>query len=155
MKSFIKPASQFISIIAILMALVFGNASANNEVSAPVMGGYDPVSYFDSNEPLRGDGHYAVTYNGGTYLFAKKTNKQKFEANPEKYAPQFGGYCAFGVAVGKKFHSDPTIWKVVDGKLYLNLNKDIQNKWNKNINGFIAKADTNWKNIEHKNPAEL
>lgn len=78
-----------------------------------------------------------------------------FEANPEKYAPQFGGYCAYGVAVGKKFFSDPSIWEVVDGKLYLNLDKNIQKKWNEDKSRHIKKAHSNWNDIEHKHPSEL
>jgi len=95
------------------------------------------------------------TYNGGTYLFANKENKEKSMDNPEKYAPQFGGYCAYGVSVGKKFYSDPNIWKIVGDKLYLNLGKNTQKKWNEDISGHITKADSNWMKIEHKAPAEL
>ena len=72
-----------------------------------------------------------------------------------KYAPQYGGYCAYGVAVGKKFYSDPNRWKIVDGKLYLNLDKKIQNTWNKDVNGYIVKANNNWMDIKHKSPSEL
>ena len=95
------------------------------------------------------------TYNGGTYLFANKENKEKSMDNPEKYAPQFGGYCAYGVSVGKKFYSDPNIWKIVGDKLYLNLGKNTQKKWNEDISGHITKADSNWMKIEHKAPLEL
>lgn len=159
MKSVFKRGTQFFAMVSLLVAfLVTGSqASMNNgtEISAPVMGGFDPVSYFNSGSPKRGSGYHTATYNGGTYLFASKNNKERFESNPAKYAPQFGGYCAYGVAVGKKFYSDPTIWKVVGGKLYLNLDAGIQKKWNKDIPGHIVKADSNWKDIEHKSPAEL
>jgi YHS domain-containing protein len=159
MNSVLKRGSLLFALVSLMVAFSTNGAFAvmNNgtEISAPVMGGYDPVSYFKAGKPMRGSGYHTATYNGGAYLFATKDNKEKFVANPEKYAPQFGGYCAYGVAVGKKFYSDPNIWKIVDGKLYLNLDKDIQKKWNKDISGHIAKADTNWKSIEHKNPSEL
>ncbi|MBC8284027.1 MAG: YHS domain-containing protein [Nitrospinae bacterium] len=160
MNSVLKRGTRFFAAIALVVGLFANGAIAGmerngTEISSPVMGGYDPVSYFNAGKPMRGNGYNAVTHEGGTYLFATKENKKMFEANPEKYAPQFGGYCAYGVAVGKKFYSDPTIWKVVDGKLYLNLDKNIQKKWNADMNGHIRKAHSNWRNIEHKHPSQL
>jgi YHS domain-containing protein len=159
MNSLFKRGTQLFAVVALVVGLFANSALAktNNgtEISAPVMGGYDPVSYFKAGEPMRGNGYHTATHNGGTYLFATKENKEAFKSNPEKYAPQFGGYCAYGVAVGKKFYSDPTIWKVVQGKLYLNLDKKIQNKWNQDISGHISKANNNWMDIEHKSPSEL
>ena len=78
-----------------------------------------------------------------------------FEANPGRYAPQYGGYCAFGVSVGAKFDGDPTLFRVVDGKLYFNLNPEIQTKWLKDIYGNIANANGNWAKIRDKSLAEL
>ena len=159
MNSVLKRGSRFFAAAVLLIGLFANGAIAGmgngTEKSNPVMGGYDPVSYFNAGEPQRGSGFHTATHEGGTYLFASKENKKMFEANPEKYTPQFGGYCAYGVAVGKKFYSDPTIWKVVDGKLYLNLDKNIQAKWNKDMKGHISKAHSNWKGIEHKHPSEL
>jgi YHS domain-containing protein len=159
MNSVFKRSSNFLTAVTLLIALfAYGvSASTNNgtEISAPVMGGYDPVAYFEQGKPVRGNGYHTVSYDGGTYLFATKSHKEKFLFNPKKYAPQFGGYCAYGVAVGKKFYSDPNRWKIVDGKLYLNLDKKIQNKWNEDITGYIVKADNIWADIEHKHPSEL
>jgi YHS domain-containing protein len=159
MNSVLKRGTRLFAAVALVIGLFANGAIASmgngTENSIPVMGGYDPVSYFTSGEPQRGSGFHTATHKGGTYLFTSKSNKEMFEANPEKYAPQFGGYCAYGVAVGKKFYSDPTIWKVVDGKLYLNLDKKIQAKWNEDMKGHINKAHSNWKDIEHKNPSEL
>ena len=159
MNANLKSGTRFFAMISLLVAFLATGASANmlngTEISAPVMGGYDPVSYFTQGEPMRGNGYHTATHNGGTYLFASKENKEKFISNPEKYAPQFGGYCAYGVAVGKKFYSDPTIWKVVNGKLYLNLDKNIQKKWNSNMKVHIAKAHSNWRDIAHKHASEL
>jgi|SaaInlStandDraft_7_1057024.scaffolds.fasta_scaffold03651_3 YHS domain-containing protein len=159
MNSVLKRGTRLFAVVALVIGLFANGAIASmgngTENSTPVMGGYDPVSYFTAGEPQRGSGFHTATHEGGTYLFASKANKKMFEANPEKYAPQFGGYCAYGVAVGKKFYSDPTIWKVVDGKLYLNLDKKIQAKWNEDMKGHINKAHSNWKGIEHKHPSEL
>ena len=76
-------------------------------------------------------------------------------ANPEKYVPAFGGYCAFGVSVGKKFIGDPEVWRVVDGTLYLNLDAGIQDEWLKDVPGRIKTANTTWKKIKDKSPASL
>ncbi len=161
MNSVFKRGTRLFAAVALVAGMFVSGAGASDmrnngtETSAPVMGGYDPVSYFSAAKPMRGSGYHTATYDGGTYLFASKDNKKMFEANPKKYAPQFGGYCAYGVAVGKKFYSDPTIWEVVNGKLYLNLDKKIQMKWNADQSGHITKAHSNWKGIEHKHPTEL
>jgi hypothetical protein len=78
-----------------------------------------------------------------------------FEAKPEKYMPAYGGYCAYGVAVGKKFVVDPEAWKIVDGNLYLNLDRDIQKKWLKDVPGYIKKAEANWPKIKDKPASDL
>ena len=78
-----------------------------------------------------------------------------FETDPDKYLPAYGGYCAYGVAVGKKFVADPEVWKIFEGILYLNLDKDIQSKWAKDIPGYLKKADANWPEIRGKDPADL
>ena len=87
--------------------------------------------------------------------FASEENKEMFEANPEKYAPAYGGWCAYGVAVGKKFVADPEVWTIVKGKLYVNLDRDIQAKWNEDIPGHIKTANANWVEIQGKAPADL
>ena len=109
--------------------------------------GYDLVSYHTGKKPLPGNGNFVAVHDGIKYLFTSKANKETFESNPHKYVPAFGGYCAFGVAVGKKFIGDPTVWKLVDGKLYLNLDTSIQALWNKDVKGNIKKANKNWSNI--------
>jgi len=81
------------------------------------------------------------------YLFSTEENMKTFKKSPAKYVPAYGGYCAYGAAVGKKFNGDPEVWKIVDGTLYLNLNEDVSKIWNKDVPGNIAKADTNWKTI--------
>ena len=123
--------------------------------STPGISGYDPVSYFTEGKPLRGSGYHVADYKGVTYAFSSEEHKDMFEANPEKYAPAYGGWCAYGVAVGKKFVTDPKVWKIVKGKLYLNLDRDIQSKWNKDIPGYIKTADKNWTEIRDKAPSDL
>lgn len=117
--------------------------------------GYDPVVYFTQGRAQIGKAAYTVKYDGAAYRFASEANKKMFEAQPGRYAPQYGGYCAFGVSVGAKFDGDPTLFRVVDGKLYFNLNPEIQAKWIKDIPGNIAKADHNWTKIRDRAPSEL
>ncbi len=88
--------------------------------------GYDVVAYFTQGQPTVGDAQYSVAHNDATYRFSSQAHLDTFKGNPEKYAPLYGGYCAYGVSVGAKFDGDPHLWKIVDGALYLNLNKQIQ-----------------------------
>lgn len=129
--------------------------AAGVETSTTGVLGYDLVSYHTEGKPVRGDGNNLVVVDGVTYLFANEENKKAFEKNPERYLPAYGGYCAFGVSVNKKFVGDPEVWKIVDGKLYLNLDRNIQKMWFEDIPGNIVKADQNWPGIKDKNPADL
>lgn len=119
------------------------------------VGGYDLVSYHTGKKPLRGNGNHVAVRDGVTYLFASEANQRAFEAAPDRYLPAYGGWCAYGVAVGKKFVGDPDVWKLVDGRLYLNLDTSIQEKWLEDVPGNIAKADSNWPRIRNRNPADL
>lgn len=117
--------------------------------------GYDVVAYFTEGKPLIGSDAHAVAHEGGTYRFVSQANLDAFKANPGRYEPAYGGSCAYGVALGKKFDGDPRYWKIVDGRLYLNLNSDIQAEWSKNIAGNVTKADTNWGRIRGITAARL
>ncbi|MTI09409.1 YHS domain-containing (seleno)protein [Curvivirga aplysinae] len=120
-------------------------------LSDQAVGGYDTVSYFTNGEPVKGSKDHKVTWNGATWLFSSAENKALFEADPEKYAPQYGGYCAWAVAeVNEGYEGDPKIWKIVDGKLYLNNNDSVQERWNKDIPGFIETANKNWPGLLSK-----
>jgi YHS domain-containing protein len=109
--------------------------------------GYDVVAFFTDGKAEIGSDKYAAAHAGGTYRFVNQAHLDAFKADPAKYEPAYGGFCAYGVALGKKFDGDPRYWKIVDGKLYLNLNGDIQTEWSKDIAGNLAKAETNWGRI--------
>lgn len=109
--------------------------------------GYDTVAYFTVGEPTKGSADYTTTYEGAEFRFASEENLNLFLAEPAKYAPQYGGYCAWAVAQGKTAKGDARRWAVVDGKLYLNYNKGIQKKWNKDRAGFIDSGDQNWPTV--------
>lgn len=109
--------------------------------------GYDPVAYFTDGAPVEGEGEFEHEWMGATWYFASAENRDLFVADPEKYAPQYGGYCAYAVSQGATASIDPEAWRIEDGKLYLNLNKDIQAIWQQDVPGYIAKADGNWPTI--------
>jgi YHS domain-containing protein len=117
--------------------------------------GYDVVAYFTDKRPVRGVAKYQTTHDGATYRFASQANLDAFQKDPAKYEPQYGGFCAYGVSVAKKFDGDPTVWKVVDGKLYLNLEPDIQKMWERDVPGNIRKADSAWPKIAEKSATEI
>ena len=117
--------------------------------------GFDPVAYFAQGRPLIGSAKHAVVHDGATYRFASASNMKTFQAGPDQYVPAFGGYCAYGVAVGAKFDGDPRYWKIVDGKLYLHHNEQIQETWLEDVPGNIQKAKKNWTQIKHKDPSDL
>ena len=133
---------QYILAIVALFTFSMGVTAADYTNSIPAVQGYDVVSYQTSKRPVRGNGHFVSTYQGATYQFSSKANLALFEKDPAKYAPAYGGFCAFGVSVGKKFVGDPEVWRVVDGKLYLNLDTSIQSEWLKDVPGRIETAET-------------
>ena len=109
--------------------------------------GYDPVAYFTMSKATKGDVNFTATHKGAIYQFVSEENRDLFRSAPEKYAPQYGGYCAFGVSKDKKFDTDPTAWKIIEDKLYLNLNAQVQRRWLKDTDALISDANTNWQEI--------
>jgi YHS domain-containing protein len=106
--------------------------------------GYDPVAYFTAGQPTPGVDQYTYRWKGVTYRFASAENLERFKANPEKYLPQYGGYCAYAMSINRIADIDPSQWAVVDGKLYLNNNFFAQSLWSLNKSGNITSADRNW-----------
>jgi hypothetical protein len=133
------------------------NVSTGATLAGPGLAahGYDVVAYFGGQGPTLGSDKFAIAHAGATYRFANQENLDAFKAEPSKYEPAYGGFCAYGVALGKKFDGDPRFWKIVAGKLYLNLNADIQKEWSKEERPNITKADSNWKSIRATPAAKL
>jgi YHS domain-containing protein len=109
-------------------------------------GGYDVVSYFSGN-PLEGKSEFSTQWKNAQWHFASAENRDTFIAAPEKYAPQYGGYCAYAVSKGYTAKGDPNAWSVVDGKLYLNFNKSVRATWQTDIQGNISNANANWPKV--------
>lgn len=133
-------------------ALTAAPAAAKDPVytgtfSSLAVSGYDPVAYFVEGRPLEGRKAFEFEWNGATWRFADANNLAAFAADPEKFAPRYGGYCAWAVSQGTTLSADPEVWRIVDGKLYLNYNESVQQTWAQDIPGHIAKADKNWPGV--------
>ena len=111
------------------------------------VGGYDTVAYHKESKPVPGTDEFTHAWKGATWRFSSKENLDAFVKEPEKYAPQYGGYCAFAVAHNGLSPGDPRHWRIVDGKLYLNLDASVQTRWNKEHLAFIKRGDTNWPKV--------
>lgn len=127
----------------------------NVDATGLVLRGYDPVAYFAADKAVRGVAEFNATYNGATYHFVSAANRDAFKADPAKYEPRFGGFCAMGVAMGKKLDGDPEVFRVVDGKLYLNVSRDVQKKWSEDVPANLSAANKKWPSISAKPPKEI
>ncbi|GAA5176534.1 hypothetical protein GCM10025771_11520 [Niveibacterium umoris] len=147
-----------------LVALAPQAAFAYDEASTSVLNldkqgvaikGYDPVAYFTEGAARAGSPRFTATHKGATYHFANAANRDAFKAKPDQYEPAYGGFCAMGVALDKKLDGDPQVWRVVDGRLYLNVNKDVQVRWLEDVPGNLKKAEAEWPLIRNKAPKDL
>lgn len=112
--------------------------------------GYDPVAYFEDQRPEKGSKEWSFEWMGATWLFASEEHRDQFAADPEQWAPQYGGYCAWAVSQGATAGIDPEAWTVHDGKLYLNYNLQVQKQWRADMEAAIARADANWPAVLEK-----
>ncbi|ETW92047.1 MAG: hypothetical protein ETSY1_45440 [Candidatus Entotheonella factor] len=117
--------------------------------------GYDAVAYFNDHQAIQGDEQYNVLWNDARWWFSSAANRDAFVKEPEKYAPAMGGFCTFGVVLGKKFDGDPSVWSITDGHLYVFLNEDVKVKFYQDENGNFQKVKSNWPTIEHQSPESL
>ena len=136
-------------LITIAFIFSFGLTSSADMVQTTFLGnlavdGYDPVAYFTQGKPVKGKSEFTFAYKDANWRFSSLENLNAFKAAPNKYAPQYGGYCAWAVAMGKKADGNPMNWTIHNNELYLNYNDSIQSKWMKQIESFIEKGDQNW-----------
>jgi YHS domain-containing protein len=118
--------------------------------SSQAIRGYDPVAYFTEGKPVKGSEAFTLNWKDANWFFSSKENLELFKKSPEKYAPQYGGYCAYGCSNGYKASTEPDAWTIVNGKLYLNYNTRVRSEWEKNRDERIQKGDKNWPEIKDK-----
>ncbi|MEQ9402430.1 MAG: YHS domain-containing (seleno)protein [Cyclobacteriaceae bacterium] len=145
--------SRFITtqILVILAVLSYGQKNYFYQNEEGAIKGYDPVAYFKKGTPLKGKQEYAYEWKEAKWMFTSEENLKAFRKNPEKYAPQYGGYCSYAVAKGYTAKIDPTSWKIIEGKLYLSYNKSIQKNWENYLDKYINEANENWPSVLEAN----
>ena len=141
-----------ISILAANCSKTEGVKLVNTNAENIAIKGYDTVAYFADNGAVKGNPQYEFVWNGAKWFFSSKQNMEKFQANPDQYAPQFGGYCSWAVSHGYTADGDPEAWKVVDGKLYLNYNQKVKEKWEAEQPKLIEDGKKNWLEFKVKKP---
>ena len=159
MKLFNRISTTVFSVI-LGMALIYTSAAraghdTETDSNDVILAGYDAVAYFTEGKPVEGSSKYTAVYNGAIYQFSSRGNRDAFKEDPARYAPQYGGFCAYGMTFGKKFEVDGKAFEVVDGKLYVNKNKRVYKTWAKEIPNNIAQADGQWPRVEHTPAADL
>lgn len=139
-------------------AFAFEEASAsavNIDKNGLAICGYDPAAYFTLGQPTPGAARFTAAFECATYRFSTAANRGAFAKEPARYAPAFGGFCALGTSLEKKFDGDPNLWRIVGGKLYLNVAEAAVTRWQQDIPGNISKANQNWTKIKDKAPKQL
>jgi YHS domain-containing protein len=160
-RSLLGAAALLVAGVAVLPpmpALAYSETSTkaiNVDTAGVAIHGYDPVAYFTVGKPTPGNAQFTAKHEGATYRFASAANRDAFQKEPAKYAPAFGGFCAMGAALEKKLDGDPKLWRIVDGKLYLNVGEPAQKRWLEDVPGNIKKAESNWPKIKDKAPKDL
>jgi YHS domain-containing protein len=145
--------NSILRLLLVVTSLAFSNAAFSKDPISTswtndlAVSGYDTVAYHTQQQAVEGDKAFQTQWQGATWLFSSAENLEMFTSDPEKYAPQYGGYCAWAVSQGKTASSDPTQFEIVDGKLYLNYNKSIQQRWLANRDALIVQGNQNWPNV--------
>lgn len=154
--SIFKPFSIIAGVLAISFAAL-SNAGHNTETDSNdvILAGHDAVAYFTEGKPVEGSADYTAAYNGAIYRFSSAENRDAFSAEPARYAPQYGGFCAYGMTFGKKFEVNGKAFEIVDDKLYVNKNEDVYKAWVEDIPRHIDEANTQWPEVENTAAAEL
>jgi YHS domain-containing protein len=134
---------------------VFAGNDTETDTNQIILAGHDAVAYFTKGKPVLGSSEFTTVYHDAIYRFSTAGNRDVFKNNPEKYAPAYGGFCAYGATFGKKFEIDGKAFEVVDGKLYVNKNLEVYEAWKKDIPKHLNQANTQWPIIEFVAANEL
>ncbi len=133
----------------------FAAEETQQDANGVILSGHDTVAYFTENKAVKGYAGISAVHDGAIYHFSSEANRDLFNANPSKYAPQYGGFCAYGAAIGAKFPIDPTVFAVVDDKLYVNNSANVSKLWTAKQSKAIALADKKWSKIKATASADL
>jgi YHS domain-containing protein len=136
--------------VATTGALAAEKSLLNLDKGGVAIQGHDPVAFFTVKAPVKGHSEFSSEYHGAKYLFRSAKSKSAFDAEPAKYEPQFGGYCAYGVSKGKLVEIDPAAFQIVDGRLLLQYSKGVRDDFNKDAGGNLKKAEENWPKLVEK-----
>lgn len=154
-----KKTNLLASLVAASALLVstfsFAAEETQQDANGVILSGYDTVAYFTDSKPVKGNSAISAVHDGAIYHFSSEENRDAFKANPAKYAPQYGGFCAYGAAIGAKFPIDPTAFTVVDDKLYVNNSAKVVELWSAKQAKAITLADTKWSKIRETASADL
>jgi len=148
-KKIIISALLTIGFLAFSNFAVFATDKPNTKVYGVAIKGYDTVAYFTDGRAVKGKSEYSYNWNDASWYFSKPENRNLFAANPERYAPQFRGHCAYGLAKGMLVESDPEEWTIVDNRLYMNYNRSLRYSWRQDKTSMIKKAEENWAEIHN------
>jgi YHS domain-containing protein len=143
-------SNRFSALIAVALLSMSSTAVLAGEffeTDGVALRGYDPVAYFASGKPQKGQAQHSHQYKGSTFNFVNEANRRAFMEAPDKYAPQFGGYCAYGTAQGYKVSTQPDAFAIVKDRLYLNYDKKVQGIWRQDVPGNIERAEKNWPEV--------
>lgn len=153
-----KPVSSiFYGFFLVLSQALTAQAQVDVNVNGAgvALEGYDPVAYFTQGRAVQGRAEFSASHNNVTYHFANSEDKKTFLSDPDKYAPAYGGFCAYGTAHGLKVASDPNEWRIVNGRLYVVANRDFNQRWSTSTPSYIRRADEIWERIKNRRAAEL
>lgn len=148
-----RRAYGLVAVLSLLLTAFVASAAGKGAVfneSGVAIRGYDPVAYFTEQTALAGKSTITHQWRGATWQFASAANRDRFVADPERYTPQYGGYCAYAASNGYIAPTDPHAWTVHDGKLYLNYSKHVRSRWLEDVPGHISRADVNWPDLMKK-----
>ncbi|MEH6451903.1 MAG: YHS domain-containing (seleno)protein [Psychromonas sp.] len=143
----------FLKTILLFMFFSINSAQAEDQIytgyfNNKAAAGYDVVAYFSEQKPVKGDSDFSYEYQGADWYFSNQENLDKFKQNPEYFAPQYGGYCAWAMAGNKTAPGNPPFWTIYNDKLYLNYDQDVVDTWRDNKDEFIEQADVHWASLE-------
>ena len=146
MKSFLKSSVLAVSLIA--SGVTWAGVDTETDENGVILAGHDAVAYFTQGKPVLGNANFTAVHNDAIYRFSSEENRDIFVSNPDKYAPAYGGFCAYGATFGKKFEINGKAFEIVDGVLYVNKDENVYKAWAKSIPTHIDEADQEWPKIK-------